>query len=106
MIPNITKKDAGAGGLAHYLIVHKGHHNEHRDQTIVAGSQTMPLGPAGPSEARWVAAEIQSVRDKYGAGTWHASLAIPPADGIRTDAEWAEISREFMTEMFGDLDGI
>ena len=124
MIPNISRGSQMAGLLTY--LVGEGRHNEHEDQHLVAGDDTvialygrgqldrpaavaiartleLPQRTFGTEVTRVVRttdpATGEAVVGRVPAGVWHCSLSLAAEEGKLSDERWAEIAGDFIDRM-------
>ena len=113
MFAKITK-GSGAVKLAVYL-AGPGRSNEHTNQHVVCASETIATVDMGTAldhhKAVALGYELDHPNRVYGRGSkrqhvWHASLSLDADAGVKDDAFWEGVVREFLTEMkFEGVDG-
>lgn len=113
MFAKITK-GSGAVKLAVYL-AGPGRSNEHTNQHVVCASETVATVDMGTvldhQKAVALGYELDHPNRVYGRGSkrqhiWHASLSLDAGAGVKDDAFWEGVVREFLTEMkFESVDG-
>jgi len=106
VIVRITR-GSGMTGLVTYL-AGPGKRNEHSDPHLVAGDGAVLAwwddAQLNRPAAAGVAAHLDEPRrvtgtEVAGGHVWHASLALPAADGRLSDEKWAAITAEFVAAM-------
>ena len=106
MIVRVTR-GSGMTGLVQYL-AGPGKRNEHTDPHLVAGDGAVMAWWDDTQLNRPAAAQIGAHLDEArrltgteiaGGHVWHASLALPAADGQLSDQTWAAITTEFVESM-------
>lgn len=113
MFAKITK-GSGAVKLAVYL-AGPGRSNEHTNQHVVCASDMIATVDMGTEldhqKAVALGYELDHPNRVYGRGStrhhiWHASLSLDAGAGVKDDAFWEGVVREFLTEMkFEGVDG-
>jgi hypothetical protein len=114
VIPNVTKGDRMVG-LINYL-VGPGRANEHKDQRLIAASESIvsvEVGQRLDAEAALVLGrEMDIPKSVFGAGregsrhVFHVSLSLPADEGQLSDEAWGKIARGFAEKMgFTGSDG-
>ncbi|MDI2036847.1 relaxase/mobilization nuclease domain-containing protein [Paenarthrobacter nitroguajacolicus] len=113
MFAKITK-GSGAVKLAVYL-AGPGRSNEHTNQHVVCASDMIATVDMGTEldhqKAVALGYELDHPNRIYGRGStrhhiWHASLSLDAGAGVKDDAFWEGVVREFLTEMkFEGVDG-